>query len=61
MQLFETETEAVKELAQGREISLRMAVGAAVYEPETDKEYADVFRRADSAMYEDKKRKKAIQ
>jgi hypothetical protein len=27
---------------------------------EEDKEYMDVFRRADNAMYEDKKRKKNL-
>lgn len=41
-----------------REFCLQMAVGIAVYDSETDKEYMDVFRRADSAMYEDKKQKK---
>jgi GGDEF domain-containing protein len=35
-----------------------MAVGMAVYDPESDLEYMDVFRRADSAMYENKKLKK---
>ena len=35
-----------------------MAIGMAIYNSETDKEYMDVFRRADSAMYEDKKQKK---
>ena len=37
---------------------LQMAIGMAVYNPETDNEYMDVFRRADSAMYENKKMKK---
>ena len=41
------------------ELHLQMAIGMAVYNSETDKEYIDVFRRADSAMYEDKKQKKA--
>ena len=39
---------------------LQMAVGTSVYNPETDGEYDDVFRRADSAMYKDKKLKKPI-
>ncbi len=39
-------------------IYLQMAIGIAAYSSETDKEYMDVFRRADSAMYEDKKQKK---
>lgn len=41
-------------------LRLQMAIGMASYNPETDKEYMDVFRRADSAMYEDKKRKKSM-
>ena len=38
---------------------VHIAVGVSVYRHDEDKEYANVFRRADSAMYEDKKRKKA--
>lgn len=41
-----------------RALHLQMAVGMANYDPEIDKKYMDVFRRADSAMYEDKKAKK---
>ena len=37
---------------------LKMAAGMSSYNYETDKEYMDVFRRADEAMYEDKKKKK---
>ena len=37
---------------------LQMAIGMAIYNPEIDKAYMDVFRRADSAMYEDKRGKK---
>ena len=37
---------------------MQMAIGMATYNPEIDKGYMEVFRRADSAMYEDKKRKK---
>lgn len=37
---------------------LEMAVGMAIYDSEVDKEYMDVFRRADSAMYDNKKMKK---
>ena len=39
-------------------LHLQMAIGMAEYDPETDKRYMDVFRRADSAMYENKKAKK---
>lgn len=38
---------------------VHIAVGGSSYRNGEDKEPADVFRRADSAMYEDKKRKKA--
>lgn len=37
---------------------LQIAAGMAEYNSETDQEYMDVFRRADSAMYENKKQKK---
>ena len=39
-------------------LPLQMGIGMSTYNPETDKEYMDVFLRADSAMYEDKKNKK---
>ena len=42
----------------GEESYLQMAIGMATYNPEIDKGYMEVFRRAHSAMYEDKKRKK---
>ncbi len=57
--LFEAEMETFRKKNSGEEYYLQMAVGAAVYDSETDREYADVFRRADSAMYEDKKEKKS--
>lgn len=37
---------------------LQMAAGMSSYNRETDKEYMDVFRRADEAMYENKKMRK---
>ena len=37
---------------------LEIAIGMSNYDLETDKEYMDVFRRADDAMYKDKKAKK---
>ena len=40
------------------ELYLQMAIGMAEYDPKLDKEYMDVFHRADNAMYEDKKAKK---
>ena len=56
--LFETEMETFRKQNSGEEFYLQMAIGMAVYNPETDVEYMDVFRRADSAMYEDKRHKK---
>ena len=58
--MLETELEAFKKQNTREEFCLQMAIGMAVYNPETDGEYIDVFRRADSAMYEDKKRKKGV-
>ena len=43
----------------GEESYLQMAIGMAVYNPDIDKDYMEVFRKADSAMYEDKKQKKS--
>ena len=56
--LFEEAIEAYNRQNTCEELFLQMAIGMAVYSSETDKEYMDVFRRADSAMYEDKKQKK---
>jgi GGDEF domain-containing protein len=56
--LLEEAIEAYNRQNTCEELYLQMAIGMAVYCSETDKEYIDVFRRADSAMYEDKKQKK---
>ena len=56
--LMEEELTRVNSHNSSKELYLQMAVGMAVYNPETDKGYMDVFRRADAAMYEDKKIKK---
>lgn len=58
--LFEEALENFKKQSGAEELRLQMAVGTAVYNPETDDQYADVFRRADVAMYKDKKYKKSI-
>ena len=58
MELFDKEIENHNLQDNGEVVNLQMAIGMAVYHPETDKEYMDVFRRADNAMYEDKKQKK---
>ena len=56
--LFEEAIEDYNRENACKELYLQMAIGAAVYDGKTDEEYADVFRRADSIMYEDKKEKK---
>ena len=38
------------------EMELAVSKGYAIYDKNTDKEYRDVFKRADAAMYEDKRR-----
>ena len=58
MSLFEKTIEEYNRQNSTKELFLQMAIGMAMYDPETDQEYMDVFRRADSAMYEDKKNKK---
>ena len=56
--LFEETLEEYNRQNNCEGLNLQMAIGMSVYNPETDKEYMDAFRRADSAMYEDKKQKK---
>ena len=56
--LFEETIEDYNRQNNCEGLNLQMAIGMAVYNPETDAEYMDVFRSADSAMYEDKKQKK---
>ena len=41
------------------QIPIRIAFGFAAYDPEKDERFEDVFRRADAAMYEDKRKSKA--
>ena len=56
--LFEREMKNNNWQNNGGKIQLQMAIGISEYNSEIDKEYMEVFRRADSAMYEDKKQKK---
>ncbi len=56
--LFEETIEDYNRQNNSKELYLQMAIGIAVYSSETGEGYIDVFRRADSAMYEDKKQKK---
>lgn len=56
--LFEEEIKEYNRQNHRRELYLQIAIGMAVYDPETDKGYMDVFHRADNAMYLNKKEKK---
>ena len=56
--LYEEAVEDYNRQNNCEELNLQMAIGMAVYNPETDDGYMAVFRRADGAMYEDKKQKK---
>ena len=56
--LFEEEVKAFNQKNNEEALYLQMAVGIAVYDPETDRDYMEVFRRADEEMYIDKKEKK---
>ena len=58
--LFEESLEDYNCQNQSKELHLQMAMGMAVYDSETDKDYMDVFRRADEVMYKDKKHKKSM-
>ena len=58
MAWMEKEIEDYNLLNNRNPLPLQMGIGMSTYNPETDKEYMDVFLRADSAMYEDKKNKK---
>lgn len=60
VKLIKLEEEIEKHNVQNKrkELCLQMGIGMAVFNKETDKELADVFRRADVATYEDKAKKK---
>ena len=60
---FEAREELMRRLEETNQINLRngeatVAGGLAVWDPATETSIADVFKRADAAMYEDKKRYK---
>ena len=58
---FEDEMEVIRndpEIPRWEKVSA--AIGAAFFDPEKDKTAADVFKRADSMMYERKKEMKAL-
>lgn len=48
------------EQVQGLELTLSIARGLAVYDSSVDKTYADVFKRADEAMYYNKNKMKEV-
>ena len=58
MQMLEEEVNKFNRSNNNECLFLQMAVGMSSYNYEIDKEYMDVFRRADEAMYENKKMKK---
>ena len=58
MQILEEEIAIFNQNKNSDVPFLQMAAGMSIYNYETDKEYMDVFRRADEAMYKDKKIKK---
>jgi diguanylate cyclase (GGDEF)-like protein len=58
---FQTMIATLNQTAREYEIELHVACGSAVYDPETDADYAAVFRRADDRMYEDKAKQKKLQ
>ena len=57
--LLEEEINKYNHQRSSDRLLLKMAIGMSSYDYETDKEYMDVFRRADEAMYENKKAQKA--
>ena len=56
--LFEEAIQEYNSQNDKPELYLQMAIGMAEYDPKIDREYMDVFHRADNAMYADKKVKK---
>ena len=56
--LFDEEIKNFNEKNNEEALYLQMAIGIAVYDPEKDQDYMEVFRRADEEMYIDKKEKK---
>jgi diguanylate cyclase (GGDEF)-like protein len=57
--LFEEELKVFNQNNKVKPLYLQMAIGVAIYDPETDQDYMEVFRRADEKMYTDKKEKKS--
>lgn len=56
---FELRSMRITEAADKPWKKIDIASGIALYDPETDKNVHDVFKKADKKMYEDKERKKA--
>ena len=57
--LFDETVEKINQQSN-LEVALQVAIGIAVYDKTKDCSYADVFRRADERMYQDKARKKGV-
>ena len=56
---FETESKKICREAKERWQEIRISLGLAVYDPETDHRVEDTVRRADQIMYEKKRKLRA--
>ena len=57
---FDSECANVSVKTDRAEVTVSVAKGLAMYDPDRDTQFADVFNRADSAMYENKRCMKAV-
>jgi len=55
---FQIESENATVSAEGEEIPVSVAYGTAIYDPEQDESFVEVFNRADDAMYKKKREMK---
>ena len=61
LELFDSECAKASVKADQAEVAVRVAKGFAGYDPDRDMRFMDVFNRADTAMYENKRGMKAAQ
>ena len=57
---FDSECANVSVKTDRAEVTVSVAKGLAMYDPDRDTQFADVFNRADNAMYENKRCMKAV-
>ena len=57
---FDSECANVSVKTDQAEVTVSVAKGLAMYDPDRDTQFADVFNRADNAMYENKRCMKAV-